>query len=307
MGSSITLTLSPSLTNSDVLISPLTTPATIQPLYIKRRLRHPHKYVITLVDRTTAGVIYGELSCEGPLKKNRGLSVTLHQPELNLAIIPNEGKLRRWDWTFDWEDRRFRWTKNQPFSKDITCHYLPSKYDAPIAVCLFEYNNTLANRSSTAPSMTLLDYNINRIEISDVKGLEVVLILSVSAFLDLLIGDVLQDEMQRLELEEATNNEQRRRQNQEAAECKRKELQDLERETLRLQKLQNDWIEETERQRLELVEAETQRLREQIAVEDRARAEEQRRIDQETNRLLQMFGPPWPGRRNIPSVGIQEH
>ena len=136
--------------------------------------------------------------------------------------------------------------------KAMTLSYIPAKQfkdDPPITLALF----------SPSPSITLLDYNFPRIEISDIKGFEVIILLFASLFVDILkshgeghgipIADI-KKETQRLQKLEDKEEEVARR----------KKAEEIDRETERLRKLTRDEFLEKKR-RDEEIAKETERLR----------------------------------------------
>jgi len=276
------------------------------PLYIKQRLQDVN-YNICLADYHIPGVVYAHLVAQGSIiKKCTSLTVKLHHPEITVILLFKEKKLKRYQWTFDWERRRFKWSRNSMFSRDLTCHYLPSKYDQPIAVALLEHSvhsghssSPFSLTSSSPPHLTLLHYNIDRVELDDCRGLEVLMILSTCAFLDMWNdgGDVheIQEEYEQKlqiqhDMEAAEKLKEQKEREQRFAKLKAEE----EREMSRLRQLQMEWDNEVNSQRQREIEEETRMLQEQFAEEQRAavQVEEQSRRSQQHRRSASMTSSP---------------
>ena len=102
----------------------LTNPPTIEASYHLLHSNHPDHYGIFLAGATEppGEIIYGEIQIPGGLELGRGEKVTpkldskvnhqaiiLHQPEEIIAVGDNICKLGfRFDWTFEWEDKKFK-------------------------------------------------------------------------------------------------------------------------------------------------------------------------------------------------------
>ena len=114
--------------------------------------------------------------------------------------------------------------------KSMSLSYIPPKRykdDPPITLALF----------SPSPSITLLDYNFPRIDIKDLKGFEVIIILFECLFIDIIKST--QIESHGLTHHEVKRETQRLQKLERQAEekYKRIQLQEIERETERLRKL----------------------------------------------------------------------
>jgi len=182
----ITYVFSPSKTHHGVSdIHLLTNPPTLETSYHLLHSAHPDHYAIFLASPSDppGEIIYGEVQVPGGLEVGKGeKAIILHQPEEIITIGDNICRLGfRFDWTFEWEDKKFKWSRDciAGILKSMTLAYIPDKAykdDPPITLALF----------APAPSITLLDYNFPRIGIKDIKGFEVIIILFAALFIDVI-------------------------------------------------------------------------------------------------------------------------
>lgn len=256
----VTYVFSPSKATHGVTdIHLLTNPPTLETSYQLLHASHPDHYGVLLASPTESPgeIIFGEVQIPGGLEVGRGdKAIVLHNPEEIVAVADNICRYGfRFDWYFEWEGKRFKWSRNciAGIMKSMTLTYIPAKEykdDPPVTLALF----------SPSPFVTLLDYNFPRLPIKDVKGFEVIILLFTSLFIDVikctqienngLSHNEVKKETQRLQKLEAKAEEKMRRRKQE----------EIDRETERLRKLSNE--EYMEKKRLdEQIAAETERLR----------------------------------------------
>src|SRR5271170_556677 len=136
--------------------------------------------------------------------------------------------------------------------KSMTLSYIPAKQfkdDPPITLALF----------SPSPAITLLDYNFLRIQISDVKGFEVIIVLFASLFVDILKSHGEGHGIPIADIKKETQRLQKLEDKEEDA-ARRKKAEEIDRETERLRKLTRDEFLEKKR-RDEEIAKETERLR----------------------------------------------
>jgi hypothetical protein len=223
-----------------------------------------------------------------------------------------------------------RWKKDSKLSKDLVCFQsgkalnpdgTKNKYKEPdITVAIFRAQK----------EVTLYEPNLNRVEIEDVKGLEVVLLLGAVVIRDVYFGD----------MKEVFNLDNRKPSYNAASSSSLVSGQapvspltgpgvpardpripptdprsqwELDAETARLRRQ----FEEEERERKKREEAEDRRVRQMLEAEERAAREKQSQIDAETERLRRIYGgqPPPPNRRHSsdprqsmpPPLPIQHH
>jgi len=222
----------------------LTNPPTLEPVYHLLHTAHPDHYAIFLASPTDppGEIIFGEVQIPGGLAVGkRDKAIVLHQPEDIIPIDDNVCRLGfRFDWHFEWEGKRFKWSRNciAGIMKSMTLSYIPPKRykdDPPITLVLF----------SPSPSITLLDYNFPRIQIEDVKGFEVIIILFASLFIDIIKSSQIESHgLSSLEVKRETQRLQKL-EKQAEEKYKRMQEQEIERETERLRKLaQEEYLEQ---------------------------------------------------------------
>jgi hypothetical protein len=134
--------------------------------------------------------------------------------------------------------------------KSMTLVYKPPRQfrdDPPITLALY----------SPSPQVTLLDYNFPRVPIKDVKGFEVIILLFVSLFNDIvkhegkgLVSTDIKKETMRLQKKEQEEEDR----------VRKAQAEEIERETERLRKIQHDEYLAKKKEQEE-IEKETERLR----------------------------------------------
>jgi hypothetical protein len=153
--------------------------------YYKRRIRTAAKsdtdsYCIELLDPFSQAV-YGKITAP-VLYGASEVSMQLLFPDLPIKLA-STGKLR-FEWQFQYESQVFRIRKDNvlaPSPSSMTLEWHASKaqkYDPSIAVCHLSFRSRI-------PKLTMLDYNIERIGIKDLKGFEVCTLLCVLFIADL--------------------------------------------------------------------------------------------------------------------------
>jgi len=169
------------------------------PIYSKTLVYHPDFYLIALLDPIN-GHTNAEVQAQSLDAKER--SIVLRDPDAVIAL--KEGSGLRFNWKFEFEGGLYTWTRENLLSRNLRCSYTPLRKcdDHPISVALFESHMLL----SKASKFTMLDYNVLRLGIQDLKGLEICLLMSVLSFLDAWsdrdTGDVTKETI-RLREEEA--------------------------------------------------------------------------------------------------------
>ena len=251
--------------NKIVNIFPLTYPAAIHPLLVKRRILHPDYYQVAITDPfLPEDIVYIQIQACGPVKECENFQFLLHQPEVQVSLTKRRSKVPgRWEWNFEWEGKLFIWTKSNLLSRNLECKFIVSKYDIPITICIYEHNNALKNRESRAPSMTLLDSNIDRIGLSDIKGLHLLVLASVCAFRD-IFGD---------------------------SDAVEGSAEQIKKESDKLRKEQTRWDEKKQREKLlqeQKIIKETRELQRLQRLEQEEYKRKQTRIDLETKRLQKL-------------------
>lgn len=99
----------------------------------------------------------------------------LHNPD-TLIELKNTAKIG-FEWCFEYEGETYRWSRDNAFQKDLSCKML-RKPDPSIAIALY------SNRDKTTHSLSILDYNVERTNVKDRKGLEYILLMCMFVFID---------------------------------------------------------------------------------------------------------------------------
>jgi len=76
-------------------------------------------------------------------------------------------------WSFKWEEHEFEWKREECF--------IIRKPDPPVIIAV---TKEPASRLKTPTSVQILDYNLNRFDINDRKGLEIVVLIALLTFHD---------------------------------------------------------------------------------------------------------------------------
>ncbi|KAF8757637.1 hypothetical protein RHS01_03256 [Rhizoctonia solani] len=104
-----------------------------------------------------------------PNATSKSKSIELHNPTI-VVELNFTGRLS-FKWNFVWEEHEFEWKKEE-------C-YILRKPDPPVLIAVTE-----PEKKNKKGIVQFLDYNLSRFDISDKKGLEVLLIASLLSFQD---------------------------------------------------------------------------------------------------------------------------
>ncbi|TFK52060.1 hypothetical protein OE88DRAFT_1658838 [Heliocybe sulcata] len=124
-------------------------------------------YKIELLDPLSESVLS---TATAPSPQNKHKTVELYNP--NLAIDLKYSGTLSTKWKFKWEEHEFEWKKEE-------C-YIVRKPDPPVLVAITK-EPTSRSRTWT---VQILDYNINRFDVDDRKGLEIVILTALLTFGD---------------------------------------------------------------------------------------------------------------------------
>ncbi|CAG8572152.1 2181_t:CDS:2 [Paraglomus brasilianum] len=149
--------------------------ATKQIMFIKKRLNIPNSYTIGLyhpyVDSALAEV-------RSQKYDSRIKHLKLYSPELEIEFR-NTGKLGfATEYEFRWQDERYIWRKG-PLNKELECKMMPERGPG-IGVAIFHPKKKL----SQLGIVTVMYFNMDRLDVSDKKGLEYVILISLLSILD---------------------------------------------------------------------------------------------------------------------------
>lgn len=152
------------------------------PSYKKRKLNHPTAYAITLDDPYCESKLYGEIQGPKDLRSIREVTLVLHDPHEVVSLQSSSPV--RFSWKFRYGGQKFRFRKESTLSpgpSSLSVEWVPSKEfkDDP---CI-----TVAQIAIKAKrvELTMIDYNLARLCLEDLKGFEVCVILSLFFFFDM--------------------------------------------------------------------------------------------------------------------------
>jgi hypothetical protein len=213
-----------------------------------------------------------------------------------------------------------RWKKDSKLSKDLVCFQsgkalnpdgTKNKYKEPdITIAIFRAQK----------EVTLYEPNLNRVDIEDIKGLEVVLLLGAVVIRDVYFGEmreVFNLDNRKGSAYNAANPAQYQASQPAVSPTARPGLPardsrvpptdprsqwELDAETARLRRQ----FEEEERQRKRRDEAEERRVRKMLEEEEAAARQKQAQIDAETERLKRVYGEQ-PRPQSHPSRRHSSH
>ncbi|KAF8511844.1 hypothetical protein BU17DRAFT_69514 [Hysterangium stoloniferum] len=124
-------------------------------------------YLISLSDPLSGSIL---ATASAPAAASKEKVIELHNPSATVPLT-FKGTLT-FKWSFTWEEHDFEWRRE-------AC-YMIRKPDPPVIVAVTK-EPTGKIKTTT---VQILDYNLNRFEINDKKGLEVVLLASLLTFGD---------------------------------------------------------------------------------------------------------------------------
>lgn len=160
-----TLLLTPNTSDSSELVTDLTDPSG-NVHYRKRRV--PGKvYRIEVYDPISESLL---ASATSPSATSKHKTVELYNPS-KVIELKYTGTLT-FRWSFKWEEHEFEWKREECF--------MIRKPDPPVMVAV---TKEPPGRIKTA-SIQILDYNLNRFDIDDRKGLEIVILTALLTFQD---------------------------------------------------------------------------------------------------------------------------
>ncbi|EDR14637.1 uncharacterized protein LACBIDRAFT_305473 [Laccaria bicolor S238N-H82] len=135
--------------------------------YRKQRILGIPEYKAEVYDPMSESLL---ITASAPSATSKAKILELCNPTL-VVEIKYTGTLS-FKWGFKWEDHEFEWKREQCF--------LLRKPDPPVLVAITK--ETTGRLKST--SVQILDYNLNRFDIDDRKGLEIVILTALLTFQD---------------------------------------------------------------------------------------------------------------------------
>jgi hypothetical protein len=153
------------------------------PIYRTTRHHPQSSYFVSLDDPFCRAKVFGELQASSTdPRRVESMNIVLHDPH---EIIPFSSTTHnmRFSWIFTYAGHQFRIRKQSMVLHgpgNVLVEYLVPKQfkdDSPITIA-----QVLVKKGRT--ELTMLDHNIARLQIEDVKGLEICIILAFTFFLD---------------------------------------------------------------------------------------------------------------------------
>ncbi|KAI0793634.1 hypothetical protein C8Q74DRAFT_1215186 [Fomes fomentarius] len=137
------------------------------PQYTKRRLPGT-EYTIELYDSLSEGLL---ATVTAPNATSKHKTLQLHNPD-SIVELKYTGTIT-FKWGFKWEEHEFEWKREE-------CYIIRKPDPAVLIASTKEPPGKLQTRA-----VQLLYYNINRFDIHDLKGLEIVILTALLTFSDL--------------------------------------------------------------------------------------------------------------------------
>ncbi|RPD58862.1 hypothetical protein L226DRAFT_471178 [Lentinus tigrinus ALCF2SS1-7] len=134
--------------------------------YTKRRIPG-NEYKIEMYDPLSEGLL---ATVSAPAATSKHKTLQLYNPDL-VVELKYTGTIT-FKWGFKWEDNDFEWRREE-------CYILRKPDPAVLVAVTKEPPGRLQTRT-----VQLLDYNLNRFDISDRKGLEIVVLTALLTFQD---------------------------------------------------------------------------------------------------------------------------
>ncbi|KZP01714.1 hypothetical protein CALVIDRAFT_594408 [Calocera viscosa TUFC12733] len=134
--------------------------------YRKRFISAQPTYEMSIFDPLTDALLC-TVKGTNPLAKQK--TIELFNP--NVTVSFQQTGTLTFKWTFEWEGHEFEWKKEACF--------LIRKPDPPVIVCSCD-----APQTSKRSALQILDYNLQRFDIEDRKGLEICIIAGLLSFYD---------------------------------------------------------------------------------------------------------------------------
>lgn len=160
-----TLLLTPNTSDSSGLVTDLTDPSG-SVHYRKRRILG-QVYKIEVYDPISESLL---ASATSPSATSKHKTIELYNPS-KVIELKYTGTLS-FRWSFKWEEHEFEWKREECF--------MIRKPDPPVMVAI---TKEPPGRIKTS-SVQILDYNLNRFDIDDRKGLEIVILTALLTFQD---------------------------------------------------------------------------------------------------------------------------
>ncbi|EPQ32077.1 uncharacterized protein PFL1_00275 [Pseudozyma flocculosa PF-1] len=147
------------------------------PLYTRHRATNSARYSSILLDGVLTDCLLASVAA--PSTTARSKAVQLHSPD-STVTIEKRNKTFHQDWRFTVEDHLFQWRRESSArgGSSYTCEVI-RKPDPKVLAAQYR------PATKTKPGvLQFMDYNLDRLELKDKRGLEVLLIMTLSCLLD---------------------------------------------------------------------------------------------------------------------------
>lgn len=137
-------------------------------------------YAITLDDPFCDDKTYGEL--QAPRQRDsKAVTIVLHDP--HETIVLESASSVRFSWKFRYHEHKFKFRKENPLASgpaSLVLEWIPPREYSDDPSILVAQVNVKHGRTS----VSILDHNLKRLQVTDIKGFEICLILSTFHFLE---------------------------------------------------------------------------------------------------------------------------
>ncbi|KAN0066578.1 hypothetical protein ACQY0O_000672 [Thecaphora frezii] len=149
----------------------------LTPLYTRHRATNSARYSAILLDGLLSDCLLA--SVDAPSTSARSKSIQLHNPE-SITTLEKRQKTFHQDWRFTVNDNLFQWRKESSAraSSSYFCQVI-RKPDPNVLVAQYR-----PSTKSKAATLQLMDYNLDRLDVDDKRGLELLLVMTLSTLLD---------------------------------------------------------------------------------------------------------------------------
>ncbi|KAI8066523.1 hypothetical protein BC940DRAFT_302362 [Gongronella butleri] len=143
--------------------------------YIKIRHRLANFYALSLVNPKTFEV-QAETQVKGANARVKPITLQGYKQ----AIILKDTSVFGFEWSFEWEKQKFKWVRESPMRPGFECRAI---YGRGNDVCIAQYLPR-GVKNEYFGLVSVLDYNVRRIAVSDEAALELLLVTSLMTILD---------------------------------------------------------------------------------------------------------------------------
>ncbi|ORX62852.1 hypothetical protein DM01DRAFT_1379463 [Hesseltinella vesiculosa] len=143
--------------------------------YIKIRHRLANFYALSVVDPTTFEV-QAETQVKGASARVKPITLQGYKE----AVLLKDSSMFGMEWSFEWEKQRFKWVRESLMRPGMECRAVYGKGND---VCIAQYLPR-GVKNEYFGLLSLLEYNMDRCNVQDDHGLELVLVTTLMTILD---------------------------------------------------------------------------------------------------------------------------